>query len=97
RAGFGLRFDGREDTLTSLFADTFRMTDNQMIADLTAFLLAFPQDSYAGVGKQFSLHGPEGLPLLLPILDTSNYGEIVVRGVKDGLNRGWHSVYTEGV
>jgi len=42
RAGFGLRFDGREDTLTRLLVDVFQMTNNQAIADLTAFLLAFP-------------------------------------------------------
>jgi len=42
RAGFGLRFDGREDTVTSLLVDVFRVTNNQAISDLTAFLLAFP-------------------------------------------------------
>ena len=98
RAGFGLRFDGRSDTLTSLFADVFRMTNNQAIADFTAFLLAFPSGmSPAAVGKQFTVHGPEDLPRLQPILDATTYGEIVARGVKDGLNRGWHYVYREGV
>ena len=41
RAGFGFRFDGRGDTLTSLFSEIFRVDDNQMIANMTAFLLAF--------------------------------------------------------
>ena len=82
RAGFGLRFDGREDTLTSLFVNVFRMTNNQAIADFTAFLLAFPggglqriasqaasQDSHAAVGQQFTLRAPQNLDILQPILE----------------------------
>jgi len=99
--------------------DVFRMTNNQAIADLTAFLLAFPgsgiyreippggqgifdlahdsQDSHAAVGKQFTLHGSEDFPVLPANMVATAYGEIVARGVKDGLNRSWHSVYPEGV
>jgi hypothetical protein len=41
RTGFGLRFDGRADTLTRFLRDIFAMTNHQEIADLSAFLLAF--------------------------------------------------------
>lgn len=114
RAGFGFRFDGRADTLTTLFSDVFAMRDNQTIADLTAFLLSFPgaksktdlfggvfpddsQDSHAAVGKQFTLHTPQDLAFLLPILEPTGFAEpppdVVARGVKDGLNRGWHYAF----
>jgi DNA-binding beta-propeller fold protein YncE len=106
RAGFGLRFDGRSDTLTSLFAEVFRMTNNQEIADFTAFLLAFPSGvSHAAIGKQFTLQVPQGLSFLQPILEPAEFAElppdIVVRGVKDGLNRSWYNSWggdrSEGV
>jgi hypothetical protein len=116
RAGFGFRFDGRADTLTAFLSDVFAMTNNQEIANLTAFLLAFPgsgiqtetagggilsgpddsQDSHALVGKQFTLRAPAIDPILLQTLDTAAYElELIVRGVKDGLNRSWYSVYED--
>ena len=82
RAGFGLRFDGRSDTLTKFLTDVFQMTNNQAIADFTAFLLAFPSGvAPASAGKQFTVRGPEDYIQIS--------GEIVAHGVKDGLNRSW--------
>jgi DNA-binding beta-propeller fold protein YncE len=117
RTGFGFRFDGRADTLTTLLSDVFAMTNNHEIADLTAFLLAFPgsgivgeanligpsdsQDSHASVGKQFTLHTPQDLALLRPILEPGSVAraipELVVRGVRDGLNRSWSYTYVDSL
>jgi hypothetical protein len=80
----------------------FRMTNNQEIADTTAFLLSFPgtaftldfgrnesQDSHAAVGKQFTLHAPQDPAFLRPF----EYSDLVAHGVKGGLNRSWYYSY----
>ena len=82
RAGFGFRFDGRSDTLTSLLADVFRVTNNQAIADVTAFLLTIPgsgigtdytrddnQGVHAAVGRQLTVTSSEAHPLLTALLE----------------------------
>ncbi|MCI0747759.1 MAG: hypothetical protein L0Y58_20320 [Verrucomicrobia subdivision 3 bacterium] len=109
RAGFGLRFDGRSATLTDFFADVFREKNNQIIADVTAFLISIPgagfgkqtydddsQDTHAAVGRQFTLTAPQNLDFLWQVLEPGMTPapppELVVRGVKNGLNRGWYYV-----
>jgi DNA-binding beta-propeller fold protein YncE len=108
RSGFGFRFDGRSDTLTSLFSDVFQVTNNQVIADMTAFLLSVPGggisvDSYrndnqavhAAVGRQVTVTTPEGPPLLTEFLQlgglegASNF-DVIVHGLKDGIQRSWY-------
>lgn len=69
RSGFGLRFDGRDDSVTRFLVDVFGMKTRNEIADLNAFLLSFTgsdilhvptpgtfsRDTAAAVGWQITL------------------------------------------
>ena len=108
RAGFGFRFDGRAATLTDLLVDVFRVTNNQEIADMTAFLLSFPgsqfiefqrddsQDSHAAVGAQFTVRAPDASSLPAEILEWTGSDpppDIIARGVTGGVNRSWRYTF----
>jgi len=94
RAGFGLRFDGRADTLTRFFTSIFGVTNDQEIADSAAFMLTrFPDELPASVGRQVTLSTPGPNPLVNEMLVLAavrtNRVELIAHGVKDGLNRAW--------
>lgn len=106
RAGFGFGFDGNADSLLRflLSRDLLARNDNQNIADLTAFLLAFggagtqnqyatSQDAPAAVGRQVTLNSPQlttRLNEMLALADlTANRVDLIARGTQDHLSRGW--------
>jgi hypothetical protein len=107
RAGFGFTHDGRVDTLTRFFVDGFPAiaTNDQAIADMTAFLLCFngsdlspnpgtpSQDVPAATGKQITLNSPVSPPLLTDMfnlaLRPNSRVELVVRGRMNGHIRQW--------
>ncbi len=94
RAGFGIRSDGRADTLTRFFVSVLGVTNDQEIADSTAFMLAlFPSELPVAVGRQVTLATPGSNAVVNAMLALSalqtNQVELVAHGVKDGLNRAW--------
>jgi hypothetical protein len=107
RAGFGFMHDGRVDTLTRFLVDGFpdRATDNQAIADLTAFLMCFngsdlssnpsrpSQNVPAATGRQvtFTSNTPPTLlnEMFSLALRANSRVELVVRGKTNGVMRQW--------
>jgi DNA-binding beta-propeller fold protein YncE len=113
RSGFGFSHDGSVDNLVRFVQDAFTVTNDQTIADLTAFLLTFTGsdltpgsifdpnrspgvaslDTQAAVGRQLTINSPASVPLLSTMIALAASGttrvDLVVKGFKDGLPRGW--------
>jgi hypothetical protein len=115
RSGFGLRFDGRDDSFTRFLADVFGMKTRDEIADLNAFMLSFTgadilhnptpgsfsRDTVAAVGRQVTVTNQADQAFLIKsmvALARSPTGrvDLVARGEKDGLSRGWAFDRTSG-
>ena len=79
---------------TRFLVSVLDFTNNQDIADATAFVLTgFPDELPAAVGRQVTLVSPESNAWVQAVSDLAqsdaNHVELVAHGVKDGLNRAW--------
>jgi YVTN family beta-propeller protein len=104
RAGFGFGHDGSVDS-PAQFLSGLRVVGDQEIADLLALLLSGPGADVAtegaipdmtppaAVGRQLTVSSPARPPLLDAMLalaqSPASRVELVARGLKDGVPRGW--------
>jgi YVTN family beta-propeller protein len=102
RAGFGFGHDGSVDSLIR-FLNGVRIIADQDVADLIALLLSVSGSDTgadlaetapaAAVGRQLTLSAAGRPPLLDAMLalarSPASRVELIVKGMKDGLHRGW--------
>jgi hypothetical protein len=96
--GFGLTHDGSSPTLVDFLQNAVFIfqpgaTGAQQRRDVASFVLAFPGDTHAGVGKQLTLDAPASGPdldLLNTMFAEADAGDVglVANGVIDGQRRG---------
>ncbi len=93
--GFGFTHDGEFDTIFQFFEfPLFTFASNQDQADVEAFMLAFPSETHAAVGAQWTMDGTnhaQGIARIntLESLADANTIGLIAKGWSGGQPRGW--------